>query len=71
MAGIFTGGAIIPHKPPKAIIVAVSVTGIPINNNIGATILPAVRTEAVEEPVIIPGNIETNIKKIRSNHGIL
>ena len=71
IAGILTGGAIIPHKPPSAIIVAVSTIGIPMSNKTGATMLPAVNTDAVEDPVIIPGNIEINISRIKSSHGVL
>lgn len=49
----------------------VFVIGILISNNIGVIIFFVVRIEVVEELVIIFGNIEINIKKIRSNYGIL
>ena len=60
-----------PHKPPSAMMVAVSTIGMPIKSRIGATMLPAVSTDAVDEPVIIPGNMEININRINSSQGIL
>ena len=57
MAGRLVGGAIMPRMPPIARMEAVSSAGTPIIISTGAMMEPALSTEAVEEPVIIPGNI--------------
>ena len=71
MAGILTGGAIIPRMPPIARIQAVSSCGIPISISTGAIIEPAESTAAVEEPVIMPGNIITSIIRQTRSDGVL
>jgi hypothetical protein len=71
IAGIFTGGAAIPIIAPIASIAPVCGAGIPISKSIGATIEPELNTAAVEEPVIIPGNIIISISKISINVGTL
>ena len=71
MAGMLTGGAIIPRMPPIAMMQAVSSIGTPMRIRTGDMIEPAVRTAAVEEPVIMPGNMITSIIRQRSSAGIL
>jgi len=61
IAGMLTGGAIMPSTPPIASMQPVSTSGTPISISIGAMIEPAVSTDAVDEPVIIPGNMMTSI----------
>lgn len=46
-----------PRMPPIARIQAVSSMGTPIIISTGAMMEPADSTEAVEEPVIMPGNM--------------
>lgn len=45
--------------------------GSPISRRIGATIAPAESTEAVEEPVTMPGNITMIIKSTSITAGTL
>ena len=57
IAGMLVGGAIIPSMPPIAKIQAVSSIGTPMSIRTGAMMEPAESTDAVEEPVIMPGNM--------------
>ena len=62
ITAILTGGAVAPYIPPSAIIAAAFSAGIPIAMRIGQTIAPALITAAVEDPVIIPGNMIISIR---------
>ena len=50
---------------------AVSSTGTPMIIKTGAMMEPADSTEAVEEPVIMPGNMITSMMRIRRIAGCL
>jgi len=71
MAGMFTGGAIMPSMPAMAISAAALSPGSPMRASIGATTAPAVRTAALEEPVIMPGNMATKVRSMRRTEGTL
>ena len=61
IAGILTGGAIIPSKAPIETTAAVRIFVMPRVIRTGDTRAPVVRTAAVDEPVIMPGSIIINI----------
>ena len=71
MAGMLIGGAAIPMIAPMAMIAPAFSFGIPIRSRTGATSAPALRTAAVEDPVIMPGNIITSISRISISAGTL
>ena len=71
IAGRFTGGATMPRSAPMAIRAAAVTLSRPMIRSTGAMMLPADRTAAVEEPVIIPGNMMTIIIRIRRMAGCL
>ena len=64
IAGILIGGAAIPMIAPMLMIAPTFSLGIPTRSSTGATRAPALNTAAVEEPVIIPGNITRTIRRI-------
>ena len=61
IAGMLIGGATIPRTPPIATNAAARSGGRPRPPRIVRAMTPVVRTEAVDEPVIIPGNITMSI----------
>ena len=71
MAGMFTGGAAMPMMAPTARMAPVCGAGMPIISRMGATIAPAESTAAVEEPVIMPGNMMMSISRISMTAGTL
>ena len=71
IAGMLIGGAAIPIMEAMHIMAPVFSFGMPIKSSTGATRAPALNTAAVEEPVIIPGNITTITRRISINAGIL
>jgi hypothetical protein len=58
-----------PRMPAIAIRAAAFTPGRPRRANIGATTAPAVRTDALELPVIMPGNIVTRVRRMRRIDG--
>jgi len=68
---MFTGGAIIPKIAAIEMSAPASTVDMPIAMNIGATTAPAVSTDAVELPVIIPGTIITKVRRIIRSAGHL
>ena len=71
MAGMLIGGAAIPMIAPIAMMAPAFSLGIPIRRRTGATRAPALRTAAVDEPVIIPGNMMTSIRRMSIRAGTL
>ena len=71
IAGILMGGAAMPIMAAMQIMAPVFSFGIPISKRTGATKAPALSTAAVEEPVIIPGNITTRPRSINIRAGSL
>ena len=71
MAGMFTGGAAMPMMAPTARMAPARSLGMPIFSRMGATMAPADRTAAVEEPVIMPGNMTMNMSRMSMRAGTL
>jgi len=69
MAGRQTGGAIMPSSEPMAMIAAVWTRGMPRFIITGATNAPVVKTQAVEEPVMAPGNRISSMSTMSSSEG--
>ena len=66
ITAMLTGGAVAPNMPPRAMNAPALTLGMPISIRIGQTRTPALMMAAVDEPVIIPGNMTTTIRH-RSN----
>ena len=67
---MFTGGATMPNTPPMAMMAAVRSFESPRRTMIEPAIAPVVRTEAVEEPVIMPGNMIISMSSPSSRRGL-
>ena len=63
IAGMFTGGAAIPMIAPMDMIAPAFSLGMPMRRRTGATSAPVLRTAAVEDPVIIPGNMTVAVRR--------
>ena len=70
-AAVFTGGAIMPSKPPMAMMEPAVTASQPMSMSTGAMMEPEDRTAAVDEPVIMPGNMMMNMMRISSTAGTL
>jgi hypothetical protein len=69
MAGMQTGGAIMPNSEPMAMKAVVWTAGRPICNKTGATKAPVVKIAVAHAPVIMPGNMISSISPMSRRDG--
>ena len=69
IAGMLIGGAIMPSRAAMEMIAPVLTLSTPSALSTGATSAPVVSTEAVDEPVIMPGTMTISIRPILSSAG--
>ena len=70
-AAVFTGGAIMPSRAPMAMMEPEVTASMPIRASTGAMMEPADSTAAVEEPVIMPGNMMMSMIRMSKTAGTL